>query len=280
MKDHSAQHDGGAYRRLAVELTIDFVIMYFVMYTMIESVGHLYLNVNNVYMTLMMVAPMTVIMLVSMRSMFPSRRINLAVGAGLAAKLKKSGQLAATFFGDGGANRGTVHEGMNMAAIWKLPVIFVCEYNQYASTTPASYGTSVANVSSRAQGYDMPSAIVNGNDVFAVNEAAKKAIEYVRSGKGPYMLEFKTYRVKGHFVGDPEMYRSKQEVHDHFENDDPIKNFAKVVLAKKWLTQKEMDAIHAEVEQEVATAVEDARKDPYPAESELFNDYYVEGGVK
>ena len=206
--------------------------------------------------------------------------INLAVGAGLAAKMKKSGQLAATFFGDGGANRGTVHEGMNMAAIWKLPVIFVCEYNQYASTTPASYGTSVPNVSSRAQGYGMPSEIVNGNDVFAVNEAAKKAIEYVRSGKGPYMLEFKTYRVKGHFVGDPEMYRSKQEVHDHFENDDPIKNFAKVVLAKKWLTQKEMDAIHAEVEQEVATAVEDARKDPYPAESELFNDYYVEGGVK
>jgi len=187
--------------------------------------------------------------------------INLAVGAGLAAKMKKSGQIAATFFGDGGANRGTVHEGMNMAAIWK-------------------YGTSVPDVSIRAQGYGMPSAIVNGNDVFAVNEASKIAIEYVRSGKGPYMLEFKTYRVKGHFVGDPEMYRSKQEVQEHFENDDPLKNFAKVVLAKKWMTQKEMDTIHAEVEQEVATAVEDARKDPYPAESELFNDYYVEVGVK
>ena len=206
--------------------------------------------------------------------------INLAVGAGLAAKMKKSGQIAATFFGDGGANRGTVHEGMNMAAIWKLPVIFVCEYNQYASTTPASYGTSVPDVSIRAQGYAMPSAIVNGNDVFAVNEAAKIAIEYVRSGQGPYMLEFKTYRVKGHFVGDPEVYRSKDEVKDHFENDDPIKNFAEVVLAKKWLTQKEMDIIHAEVELEVAIAVEAARKDPYPAESELFNDYYVEGGVK
>lgn len=206
--------------------------------------------------------------------------VNLAVGAGLAAKMKKSGQVAVTFFGDGGANRGTVHEGMNMAAIWKLPVIFVCEYNQYASTTPASYGTSVPDVSIRAQGYGMPSAIVDGNDVFATYEASKKALEYVRSGQGPYMLEFKTYRVKGHFVGDPEMYRSKEEVQEHFENNDPLKNFTKAVLAKKWLKKADMDAIHAEVEQEVAQAVEDARKDPNPADSELFNDFYVEGGVR
>ena len=206
--------------------------------------------------------------------------INLAVGAALAAKMKKSGQVAVTFFGDGGANRGTVHEGMNMAAIWKLPVIFVCEYNQYASTTPASYGTSVPDVSIRAQGYGMPSAIVDGNDVFATYEASKKALEYVHSGQGPYMLEFKTYRVKGHFVGDPEMYRSKEEVQEHFENNDPLKNFAQTVLAKKWLSQKEMDAIQAEVAQEVASAVDDARKDPTPAESELFNDFYVEGGVR
>ena len=124
--------------------------------------------------------------------------INLAVGAALAAKMKKTGQVAVTFFGDGGANRGTVHEGMNMAAIWKLPVIFVCEFNQYASTTPSSYGTSVPNLAVRAQGYGMPAATVDGNDVFAVNEAAKKALEYVRAGNGPYMLEFKTYRIKGH----------------------------------------------------------------------------------
>ena len=206
--------------------------------------------------------------------------VNLAVGAALASKMKKSGQVAVTFFGDGGANRGTVHEGMNMAAIWKLPVIFVCEFNQYASTTPSSYGTSVPDVSSRAQGYGMPSAIVDGNDVFAVHEASKKALEYVRSGQGPFMLEFKTYRIKGHFVGDPEMYRSKQEVQDHFEEDDPLKNFAKTVLAKKWLSQKELDAIFAEVTAEVATAVADARTDPYPADSELFNDFYVEGGVR
>ncbi len=205
--------------------------------------------------------------------------INLAVGAALAAKMKKTGQVAVTFFGDGGANRGTVHEGMNMAAIWKLPVIFVCEFNQYASTTPSSYGTSVPNLAVRAQGYNMPAATVDGNDVFAVNEASKKALEYVRAGNGPYMLEFKTYRIKGHYVGDPEMYRSKQEVQDHFDNNDPLKNFAKVVLAKKWLTQNDMDAIQAEVVAEVKIAIDDARKDPYPADSELFHDYYVEGGV-
>ena len=206
--------------------------------------------------------------------------MGMAIGAALTQQMKKTGKIVMCCFGDGAVNEGAFHETLNMASIWKLPVIFVCEYNQYASTTPASYGTSVPDVSIRAQGYAMPSAIVNGNDVFAVNEAAKIAIEYVRSGQGPYMLEFKTYRVKGLFVGDPEVYRSKDEVKDHFENDDPIKNFAEVVLAKKWLTQKEMDIIHAEVEQEVAIAVEAARKDPYPAESELFNDYYVEGGVK
>ena len=206
--------------------------------------------------------------------------INLAVGAALASKMKKSNQVAVTFFGDGASNRGTVHEGMNMAAIWKLPVLFVCEHNQYASTTPSGFGVSVPDLSVRAQGYGIPSATVQGNDVFATHEASKKALAHIRSGKGPYMLEFKTYRVKGHFVGDPELYRSRQEVQEHFDNDDPLKNFARVVLEKKWLPQKEMDTIFAAVKEEVATAVEDARKDPYPADSELFNDYYAEGGVR
>lgn len=205
--------------------------------------------------------------------------INLAVGAAMAAKMKKNGLVAVTFFGDGASNRGTVHEGMNMAAIYKLPVLFVCEHNCYASTTPSSYGVSVPDLAVRAQGYGMPSATVEGNDVFAVYEASKKALDHLRSGQGPYMLEFKTYRIKGHFVGDPELYRSKQEVQERFENNDPLKNFAKTVLAKKWLTQKDMDAVQAEVSAEVAAAVEAARKDPYPPDSELFNDYYVEGGV-
>jgi len=206
--------------------------------------------------------------------------INLAVGAALAAKMRKSGQLAVTTFGDGASNRGTVHEGMNMAAIWKLPVLFLCEFNQYASTTPASYGVSVPSIALRAQGYGMPSASVNGNDVFEVFEAAKEAIEYIRSGKGPYLLECRTYRVKGHFVGDPEKYRSREEVQKYVENDDPIQNFIKTVLKNKWLTKKALEAIDAEVTHEIETAVADARQDPYPTPDQLFKDYYVEEGVR
>jgi pyruvate dehydrogenase E1 component alpha subunit len=206
--------------------------------------------------------------------------INLAVGAALASKMKKSGQVAVTFFGDGASNRGTVHEGMNMAAIWKLPVIFVNEHNQYASTTPSGYGVSIPNIAVRAQGYGMPGVTVNGNEVFAVYEATKAAVEHARSGKGPYMLEFKTYRVKGHFVGDPEMYRTREEVQDHFENDDPIKNFTAVVLEKGWLKQADLDTIAAAVAAEIEAAVTDAKNDPYPGNHELFNDYFVENEVK
>lgn len=207
--------------------------------------------------------------------------INLAVGAALAAKMKKTNQIAVTFFGDGASNRGTVHEGMNMAAIWKLPVIFVCEYNQYASTTPSGYGLSVPNVSVRAQGYGMPGVTVTeGNDVFAVYEAMQKAVEHVRAGNGPYMLEFKTYRIKGHYVGDPELYRTKQEVQEHFEKNDPLKNFAKTVLSKKWMSQEELDSIRADAATELTEALEAARQAPYPNEIELYNDYYVESGVR
>jgi pyruvate dehydrogenase E1 component alpha subunit len=205
--------------------------------------------------------------------------INLAVGAALAAKISKNGKIAVTPFGDGASNRGTVHEGMNLAAIWKLPVLFLCEFNQYASTTPAAYSVSVPSVALRAQGYGMPGASVNGNDVFEVYEAAREAIEYIRAGNGPYLLECRTYRVKGHFVGDPEMYRSKEEVRQHIENDDPIANFANTVLKNKWMTKEQMDVIDAEVRDEIAAAVHDAREDPYPAPDQLFKDYYIEEGA-
>ena len=204
---------------------------------------------------------------------------NLAVGAALAAKLKKTEQVAVAFFGDGASNRGTFHEAMNMAAAWKLPVVFVCEMNEWASTTPYRTTTSVADISARSAGYGIPGMIVDGNDVFAVYEAAKIAIERARKGEGPTILEAKTYRIKGHFVGDPEMYRTKEEVQSRFEKSDPLKNFAKTVAENKWLDAKELDAIREEVAAIVEQAVEDARKDPYPDDAALFADYYVEGGV-
>lgn len=205
---------------------------------------------------------------------------NLAVGAGLASKLRQSGQVAVCFFGDGASNRGTFHEGMNMAAAWKLPVIFVCENNQWASTTPYRTTTAVENIADRAQGYGIPGETVNGNDVFAVYEAAKKAVARARAGEGPTLLEAKTYRIKGHFVGDPELYRTKEEVQEHFTKDDPLKNFAAVVLKKGWLAQADLDAMAAAAKQAVEAAVEKARSAPYPEESSLFVDLYAESGVE
>lgn len=203
---------------------------------------------------------------------------NLAVGAALAAKMRQSGQVAVCFFGDGASNRGTFHEAINMAAVWKLPVVFVCEMNEWASTTPYRTTTAVENISDRAVGYGIPSKIADGNDVFAVYEAAKEAVERARQGGGPTFIEAKTYRIKGHFVGDPELYRSKEEVHDRFEKTDPLKNFAKMVTDKGWMKQKDMDAIRDAAAQEVGQAVADARNDPYPADAELFNNLYIEGG--
>ena len=204
---------------------------------------------------------------------------NLAVGAALAAKMRKTGQVAVCFFGDGASNRGTFHEAINMASAWKLPVVFLCEMNEWASTTPYCTTTAVADISARAAGYGMPGAIVDGNDVLAVYEAAKTAIERARRGEGPTLLEAKTYRIKGHYVGDPEMYRTKAEVAERLEKNDPLKNFAKTVIAKKWLDAHDLETIKAQAVAQVEQAVADARKAPYPDDDQLLADYYVEGGV-
>src|SRR5215213_5824252 len=137
---------------------------------------------------------------------------NLAVGATIAARLRGTDQIALCFFGDGASNRGPVHEAMNLAAVWKLPVIFFCENNQYASTTPASYALAIENVADRASGYGMPGVVVDGNDALAVYEATRAAVERARAGGGPSLIEAKTYRIKGHYVGDPERYRPRAEV--------------------------------------------------------------------
>jgi pyruvate dehydrogenase E1 component alpha subunit len=205
---------------------------------------------------------------------------NLAVGAALASKMQKSGQVAVCFFGDGASNRGTFHEGINMAAAWKLPVIFVNENNQWASTTPYRTTTAIENIADRAAGYGIPGVVVDGNDVFAVHQVAKQAIERARAGGGPTLIEAKTYRIKGHFVGDPEMYRTKAEVQQHFETNDPLKNFANKVIGNNWLSQEDLDAIRAEIAHEIEHAVLESRQAPWPDESELFDNLYAESGVK
>lgn len=202
----------------------------------------------------------------------------LATGAALASKLRKKDDVAVCFFGDGASNRGTFHEAVNMAAAWKLPVIFVCENNQWASTTPYRTTTSVENIADRAVGYGIPGVIVNGNDVFEVYEETEKAVDRARAGEGPTLIEAKTYRIKGHFVGDPELYRTKEEVQKSFDENDPIKNFKTKVFEEGLLAEKELQEIEEKVIQEIDAAISFALESPEPEPEELFEDLYVEGG--
>lgn len=199
----------------------------------------------------------------------------LAVGAGLATKLSGEDKVSVVFFGDGASNRGTFHEALNMAAIWQLPVLFVCEMNQWASTTPYRTTTSVENIADRCQGYSIPGYVVDGNDVLAVYEAAKDIVADIRAGKGPALLECKTYRIKGHFVGDPEKYRTKEKVQHEFETNNPITRFEEKVLKAGALTQADLDAVYKQAEQEIAEALKFAKESPEPAPEAIYEDLYV-----
>ena len=199
----------------------------------------------------------------------------LATGAGLAIKMQEKQNVSVVFFGDGASNRGTFHEAANMASIWKLPVIFVNENNEWASTTPTHTTTSVTNIADRAIGYSMAGVTVNGNDFFEVYEAMEKAKERALKGEGPTLLECKTYRVKGHFIGDPEMYRTKEEVKHRYTTDDPIKNFEKRVLEEKLLTESDFEEIRSNVLKMVDDSLKYALEGNYPDVSELYTDIYV-----
>lgn len=198
----------------------------------------------------------------------------LAAGAALACKLQKRDNISVVFFGDGASNRGTFHEAANMAAIWKLPVIFVCEMNCWASTTPYRTTTSVENIADRAVGYGIPGVIADGNDVFEVYEAVRVAVDRARQGGGPTLIEAKTYRIKGHFVGDPETYRTREEVNRIFEETDPIKIFEKKAADKFLMTKKAMEDMRRKVEKMIDESVEYARSSPFPEPWELFEDLY------
>lgn len=200
----------------------------------------------------------------------------LATGAALAEKIKGTNNVSVVFFGDGASNRGTFHEALNMASVWKLPVVFVCENNEWASTTPYLTTTSVKDISDRAVGYGIPGVIVDGNDIEKVYEESGKAIERARRGEGPSIVEMKTYRIKGHFVGDPEMYRTKEEVKERFELTDPIRRFKEKVLLEGVLSENEINKMEEEIIKEIDDAVKFAMESPFPSEEELFEDLYVD----
>ena len=201
--------------------------------------------------------------------------VPLAVGAALTSKLKNLGRVAVAFFGDGGANQGVLHESMNLASVWKLPVIFCCENNGYAESTPVEYALSTANVSDRAAGYNMPGINVDGMDVFAVYDAAGQAVARARAGEGPSLLECRTYRFYGHTVFDnPLSYRTKEE-EDHWRARDPLKLFREAVLPLGDITLEELDQIDAEAAQLMEDAIKFADESPLPDPLEIYDDVYV-----
>ena len=190
--------------------------------------------------------------------------IALATGAGLASSVRGSNQVAVAFFGDGAANQGVLHESLNLAAIWKLPVVYVCENNGFAESTPAAYATSVPDVAGRAAAYGIPGVIADGADVLDVYEAAGAAVARARAGEGPTLLEVKTYRFMGHFEGDPDRYRDDDERRTTREHDAITSLRARLEAA-----EDELASIEAEIEAAVSQAVDFARASPFPDSAEL-----------
>jgi len=200
--------------------------------------------------------------------------IPIAAGAGLSIKLRGTDQVVACFFGEGASNQGTFHEGINIAAVWNLPVIFVCENNLYAMGTRQSMVMKTSNVADRAAAYGIPGVVVDGNDVLAVYEKAQEAVERARRGEGPTLIECKTYRHKGHSRFDPAAYRPKEEVEEWLQKD-PITRFEKKLSESEILTREEAERIRREVVAAVDDAVKFAMESPYPAPEEALEDVYA-----
>lgn len=202
-------------------------------------------------------------------------QIPIGTGMALAEKYRKSDLISITMFGDGAARQGSLHESFNMAMTWKLPVLYVCENNGYAMGTSVSRTSNVEDLYKLGLSYDMPSESVDGMDPVAVHEAFKKAAEHVRSGKGPYYLEVKTYRYKGHSVSDPAKYRSKDELKAYMDKD-PIKMLEAKIIDNKIATEDELDDIKSKIKAEIDKAVEFADNSEYPAPEALFEDNYLQ----
>ncbi|WP_252607357.1 thiamine pyrophosphate-dependent dehydrogenase E1 component subunit alpha [Bacillus paralicheniformis] len=199
----------------------------------------------------------------------------LACGAALTAKYKKTKNVSVCFFGDGANNQGTFHEGINLAAIWKLPVIFVAENNGYGEATPFSYASSCESIADRASAYGIPGIRVDGKDAAAVFQAAGRAIERAKNGEGPTLIECMTYRNYGHFEGDAQRYKTNEEKSVHQEEKDAIAAFKSELLAKGLMSEEEQSRIEKEVEEAVEEAVAFSEKSAYPEETELLTDVYV-----
>lgn len=207
--------------------------------------------------------------------------IPIATGSGYSARVRGTDQVTIAFFGDAASNQGTFHESINMASAWKLPVVYVCENNLYGISVDIRKVTNTKDIATRALAYDIPGIVVNGNDVLEVYRVTKESVKRARQGEGPTLIECKTYRWKGHHVGDPgSIYRLERETKEWIERC-PIKTYKKRLLYEGIATDKELITIEEEVKKMIKKAVNFAIKSPYPKEEEAFEDLFItQEGVK
>jgi pyruvate dehydrogenase E1 component alpha subunit len=201
--------------------------------------------------------------------------IPLAIGVGLTIRNTKSGKVCLCFFGDGATNEGAFHESLNMAAIWNLPIVFVCENNQYGMSMNIKDAMAIDRISDRASSYGMPGVTVDGNDVMAVYEAVLEAVKRARAGEGPSLVENSTYRWRGHSKSDANRYRTKEEIAEWMKKD-PIVRFQNDLIKEGMLTQAEAEAIEAGAQAAIESAVEYADESPEPDVATIFEGVYAE----
>ena len=202
-------------------------------------------------------------------------QIPIGTGIAFAEQYRGTDNLCVTMFGDGAARQGALHESFNMAMTWQLPVLYICENNGYAMGTSVKRTSNIIDLAKLGASYEMPSESVDGMDPAAVHEAVARAATHIRAGKGPYYLEIKTYRYKGHSVSDPAKYRTKEEV-QQYKDRDPVKSAEMKLLKDKILSDDELKIIKAEVKAEIDQAVQFAEASPYPDPSELYTDNYIQ----
>ncbi len=200
--------------------------------------------------------------------------IPIATGAGLSARLRGTDQVTICFFGDGASNIGRFHEGINLAAVWKLPVIFICENNLWAVSVPTSTSLAIDDIADRGVGYGIPGVVVDGQDAMAVYDTVGEAVARARKGEGPTLIEAKTYRYRGHFEGDAGTYRPKEEI-EKWMARDPVKIFQEQLINMKGLTVKQAEEIDREILAEIDKAVQFAKESPFPEPEEALNNVYA-----
>ena len=201
--------------------------------------------------------------------------IPIATGAAFSSKYQNNGKVAVCFFGDGAANRGTFHEALNVAAIFKLPVIFICENNLYGISEDQRYCMAIQDIATRASSYGFPGVIVDGNDVCAVYETVSEAVKRARAGEGPTLIECKTWRHMGHYVGDPDNYRDPAEKEEWLKKD-PIPRLEAILLEKGICSQDDLKKVEQTIQEELAEAIREAEAAPAPSEDDLMKNIFAD----